>query len=385
MPYDTPNSRRGGSSTHGDSRRRGGGPVSGGMGRPSGRIDLNGSYHGPRGTQQRPGGRPGMGRRSVQKGLGHGGYPLRSQSINFQGSRGRRAYDRRVFILAGLAVVLVILLVVGISSCVRGCSASASDQATGDQNTIDARVAAGVTDDLTNRFKDQLDRNDRFAQIAAHANEYDDQSLLELALDEPEAVDFVANYPNAQKTGQSYTDAVKKGNAPQLYDWDIRWGAVPYGDHALAISGSGPCAYSMAYMGLTGTGDKTPADMAQLAVDAGAAKGDSGTDAGFFESSADGLGLAVKSHESSSESISQVLDAGTYLLIEAKAGTLTDDAHWVLAVTENSDNSVVVYDPTSPEASAHPWSPATLAASCDKFYSVSVKSASSDQTSSSKQ
>ena len=101
----------------------------------------------------------------------------------------------------------------------------------------------------------------------------------------------------------------------------------------------------MAYMGLTGTGDKTPADMAQLAVDAGAAKGDSGTDAGFFESSADGLGLAVKSHESSSESISQVLDAGTYLLIEAKAGTLTDDAHWVLAVTENSDNSVVVYDP----------------------------------------
>ena len=99
-----------------------------------------------------------MGRRSVQKGLGHGGYPLRSQSINFQGSRGRRAYDRRVFILAGLAVVLVILLVVGISSCVRGCSASASDQATGDQNTIDARVAAGVTDDLTNRFKDQLDR-----------------------------------------------------------------------------------------------------------------------------------------------------------------------------------------------------------------------------------
>lgn len=173
MPYDSQNMGRGQGPSRNAGGRRGGAPSGGSRSRE--RVDLGGSYHGPRGTQQRSGSRGIRGRRgpSIQKGLGNGGYPLRSRSINFQGGRGRRSADRRMLILGALAFVLIVLLVVGVSSCVKGCS-NGSDQPAADQNQIDSRVAAGVTDELTNRFKTELDRNEKLSQIAANANAYDD-------------------------------------------------------------------------------------------------------------------------------------------------------------------------------------------------------------------
>lgn len=365
MRYDTPRTNRG---SYGAGRRGSGAPAQRGSSHGSGRVNLGGSYHGPQGIQQRSGRRGGVG--NLRRGNGNGGYPLRARSINFQGGRGRNRANARLLILGALAIVLVVLLVVGVSSCVRGCSASKSEQEA--LNQVDSRVAAGVSDELSNRFKIALDRNDQLAQIAAKADSYDDTALLELALDQPEAVSFVCNYPDLPKTGQAYNDKVSQGTVPTLYDWDTRWGAVAYGEHALALTGSGPTVFSMAYMGLTGE-VKTPADMAELATQAGAAAGDSGTGASFFSTAAEGLGLTVAEHESAADNITQVLDAGTYLLLEAKAGSLTEDAHWVLLVTENSDNTVVVHDPTSPEVTARSWSPSDLASACDKFYSVTVK------------
>ena len=130
----------------------------------------------------------------------------------------------------------------------------------------------------------------------------------------------------------------------------------------------------MAYMALTGNNDKTPADIAALATEKDAATGDSGTASSFYEAAADELGLTASSHASSADSLTQVLDAGVYLLVEAKAGTLTDTAHWVLVVTENADGTVVVYDPTDPSVSKREWSASTIAGACDTFYGVSAKS-----------
>lgn len=379
MQYESPNNRRGGRSSRGGSSNGSGlSGASRGSSRTPERVNLSGgSYHGPRGTQQRSGGRMrrGGGVPSLTKGKGNGGYPLRARSINFQGSRGRRSADRRTVLLAALAVVLAILVVVGVSSCIRGCASAPSDeQATVEQNQIDSRVAVGVSDELTNRFKAELDRGDALASIAANADKYDDTALLDLALAQPEAIDFVASYLDVDKTAQPYGEAASKGTVPELYCWDARWGAVDYGGHALALTGSGPTAFSMAYMALTGNNDKTPADIAALATEKDAATGDSGTASSFYEAAADELGLTVSSHASSADSLTQVLDAGVYLLVEAKAGTLTDTAHWVLVVTENADGTVVVYDPTDPSVSKREWSASTIAGACDTFYGVSAKS-----------
>lgn len=361
MAYNDSNTGR----LRGSSSRSGGSySHSQGSHRP---ITPQGTYHGPRGTRQRGGGLKGPSRKGP-------GYPVRARSINFQNGRNRvLGIDRRMLILGALAVVLLVLLIVGVSSCVRGCT---SEQPATDVNPVDVRVAAGVSEDLTTQFAEQLDHGEKLAAIAASADRYSDQALLELALAVPESIDFVASYPDAEKTAQPYEDAVSAGTVPQLWCWDARWGAVDYAGHALAVSGSGPTAVSMAYMGLTGRSDRTPADIAQAVTEAGYASGDSAMSADYLSAASGDLGLTVESYVSNGDNLSQMLDAGTYLLIEAKAGTLTDMAHWVVLVTENEDGSVVVYDPTSPEVSAHPWAPATLASSCDTLYVLSVPDAS---------
>ena len=326
-----------------------------------GRITPQGTYHGPRGTRQRPG----SPRRS-----GGQGYPLRTRRINFQSGRAsQRNTNRRLLILGALAIVLLVLVIVGISSCVCGCSA---EQDTAEVNPVDARVAAGVGEDLTKRFADQLDQDEKLAKIAANADAYEDTGLLELALSQPAAIDFVAAYPKAEKTAQPYDDEVTKGSVPQLYCWDERWGNVDYAGAPLALTGSGPTALSMACLALTGSADQTPAELAEAITSADAAEGDSGMSGTFLENSLGDLGISCSTYTSNADNLTQVLDTGTYLLVEAKAGTLTDAAHWVLVVTENADGSVVVYDPTSPEVSSRPWDPGTVAASCETLYALTL-------------
>ena len=334
------------------------------------RVPRSGVYHGPTGTRTRP-------KSSLRGSGGRGGYPLRSRSINFQGNRNRiLGLDRRLVILGALAIVLLVLVIVGVSTCVRSCSGGDGSGTQTGQG--DVRVAAGLPEELATAFTDELNRSDKLASIAANADKYGDQGLLELALSVPEAIDFVAAYPTTEKTAQPYEDAVTKGTAPQLWCWDARWGNVDYAGRALALTGSGPTALSMAYMGLTGATDQTPADIAQAATEAQAATGDSAMTAEFLVSESEKLGLRCESFASNADNLAQMLDSGTYVLMETKAGSLTSAAHWILVTTENEDGSMQVSDPTSPAVSAHPWAPATLASTCTDFYVLSVPGSDDD-------
>ena len=337
------------------------------------RVPRQTVYHGPTGTRSRGGNlRGGRGGRS------RGGRPIQTRPLSFQGGRGGLGADRRVIILGTLALVLVVLLVVGVSSCVRGCSAN--EPAQGEVNEVDARVAAGVSEDLTRQLAERLNQNEQFATIATNADQYQNEELLELALRVPETVGFVASYPTMDATAQPYGETVTQGTVPQLWCWDARWGAVDYAGGPLALTGSGPTALSMAYMGLTGATDHTPADIAQAATEAEAATGDSAMTAEFLASEAEKLGLKCESFASNADNLSQMLDSGTFVLLETKAGSLTNAAHWILVTTENEDGSMQVSDPTSPDVSAHPWAPATLASTCTDFYVLSLPGSDDDNT-----
>lgn len=323
-----------------------------------------GPYYGPRGTRSRSGSR---------RSSSGPGYPLRSRNINFRSGRARRMHaNRRLIILAVIALLVIILLVVGISSCVRGCS---GDQQASSANPVDSRVAAGVSEELTREFAAELDRSDKLAQIAATADQYDNTGLLELALSEPAAIDFVAAYPTASKEAQPYDEAVTQGTVPQLYCWDEHWGAVDYADAPLALTGSGPTSLAMARMGLLGTADQTPATIAQLITDASMAGGDSGMSADFLGEPLASLGITATSYTSNADNLLQALDTGTYVLLEASAGTLTDSTHWVLVTAENADGSVTVLDPTSTSVSSHTWDAATVASAATDIYALSVTQA----------
>ena len=332
------------------------------------RVPRQTVYHGPTGTRSRGGSlRGGRGGRS------RGGRPIQTRPLSFQSGRGGgRGVDRRLIILGALALVLVVLLVVGVSSCVRGCSAS--EPAQGEVNEVDARVAAGVSEDLTKRLAERLNQNEQFATIAANASQYKDEGLLELALRVPDAVGFVASYPTLDKTAQPYGEVVTQGTVPQLWCWDARWGAVDYAEGPLALTGSGPTALSMVYMGLTGKTDQSPADIAAAVTEAELTGGDAHMDGSYLEDHAGDLGLSCKVYASNADNIPAVLDSGIYILAEAKADTLTESAHWIVIVGENGDGSVDVYDPTSPDVSARPWAPGTIASACDNLYALTLGS-----------
>lgn len=335
------------------------------------RVPRQTVYHGPTGTRSRGGNlRGGRGGRS------RGGRPIQTRPLSFQGGRGGLGADRRVIILGTLALVLVVLLVVGVSSCVRGCSAN--EPAQGEVNEVDARVAAGVSEDLTRQLAERLNQNEQFATIATNADQYQNEELLELALRVPEAVGFVASYPTMDTTAQPYGETVTQGTVPQLWCWDARWGAVDYAGGPLALTGSGPTALSMAYMGLTGKTDQSPADIAAAVTEAELVSGDAHMDGSYLEDHASDLGLSCKVYASNADNIPAVLDSGIYILAEAKAGTLTEDAHWIVIVSENGDGSVDVYDPTSPDVSAHSWAPGTIASACDNLYALTLAPSSDD-------
>lgn len=310
---------------------------------------------------------------------------LRSHNIRF----GRESALRRLFggnlqtiLIIIVAIAALVLIILGVSSCVRGCSTKQSSATA--VNEADARVAAGVSEELTQKFTGALDRNDKLSWIASNANQYSDTSMLELALDEPDSIDFVAAYPSSDKTAKPYGESVTAGSPPQFYDWDTRWGNVDYAGSALGVTGSGPTALSMAYMGLTGSTDKTAADISSLISADGLTTGDSHMDGSFLKDHASDVGLTCKTYESSADNLTTILDTGTYIMIEAGAGTLTDEAHWVLLVTENTDGSIVVYDPTSTKVSSVSWTAAKLVSSCSALYSLTATTTSGESSSSSK-
>ena len=69
------------------------------------------------------------------------------------------------------------------------------------------------------------------------------EALAELAQNNAEAADFVADYPNRQNyLGQSIDLAsdVLIGQVPLLLQWDKRWGYESYGDNIIGLAGCGP-------------------------------------------------------------------------------------------------------------------------------------------------
>lgn len=307
---------------------------------------------------------------------------------NFKGSRRRGGLLSRLGLSnRGLAVLLVglvllILLIFGISSCVTSCNNSGKQtkSAQKEVNSYDGRVAAGVSESLTKQFTPVLDQNKKLSWIAAHADEYADARLCQLALREDSAIDFVAGLPKAKATGKKYGDGNEKGSYPLLYDWDARWGYVKYADSVMGVTGSGPTSLSMAYMGLTGKTDQTPNALAELSTEGKYTDKGSGTKKEFFTKVGAQVGLSVKEYTSSADNLSIVLSNGV-AIVQLNANFTTPYAHWALVIKTNDDGSVTMYDPDSTSASGHTWAAGTIAKNASTLLSVTAAASSDDSSS----
>ena len=288
--------------------------------------------------------------------------------------------NNRTLLLLLAVIVLLIILFIGISSCVSSCSSSSSSDvssSTTKVNAYDSRVAAGVSESLTNKFTTVLDEGDDLEWIAKHADEYSDERLPELAMRESAAISFVRNVPSADKTATAYEEGTEQGSYPLLYDWDEHWGYVEYAGSNMGVLGSGPTTLSMAYMGLTGNNDQTPDELATLSTEGGYTDETAGTTADFFTNVAPEIGLSIQEYTPSSDNLSAILSSGDVAIVQLNANFTTPYAHWALVVSVNDDESVTLYDPDSTSASTHTWAMGTIADNSSTMFAVGVSDTSS--------
>ncbi|MGR1082854.1 C39 family peptidase [Olegusella massiliensis] len=379
-------------SNYADSNRGGSRPRSGGHSdRPARLRSTSGNsgasqgarrgYRSGQGTSpdRRDGQRPYRSNRNYRTINGHDtGYSLRQRGINFSGRKGgllSNLDQRSLLILAG-GIIALLILIFAISSCVRGCASGTAkkNNSTSSVNSQDARVSASASPDITSKLTPALDNADSLYKIAKNADKYKDSRLIDLAVNEPDAIKFVLTYPDADHTSGAYEDTVEKGTYPLLFNWDSRWGNVDFGDGALGVTGSAPTSLAMAYMGLTGKTDQTPATIAKAIADAGADSGDTGMATSFFDKGISTVGLSVTSMEVSKDNLHSILGNGSPALVQVKDDSLTATAHWILVIGYGNDGSLVVYDPTSSAVSSHSWDAGTISSSASALYSVGAAS-----------
>lgn len=384
--YDAGN--RGGTARPSGQRRPSGGR---GQGRPSGSSRPRGSrpqQERPLNTRgNRPAQRPYRSNHNYRTISGHDtGYSLHQHNVGFSargGRGGRRGRDSRSIILIVGAILVVVLLIFGISSCVRGCSArNSSEKGTSSSNPLDERVAAGASTKVTSALTPALDLADTYDKIAANADQYKDVRLIELATREPDAAGFVASYPTAEHTASTYDGEVTKGSFAVLYTWDKRWGNLDYADGTFAVTGSGPTVLSIASMGLTGKSTQTPDAVATTVAEANDATGDAGMSADFVANGLKGIGLKSREYTASGDNIISALKDGSPLVMMVKAKTITPEAHWILITGVNEDGSLNIIDPTCTDASTRTWHPNTVGGFGEDMYALSVRESSSDNGSS---
>ncbi len=308
--------------------------------------------------------------------------PLQGRDTGYRvGSSHRQRTSRSInprIIIAGIVGILVIIgIVFGVTSCVKGCSKTKKKEPEVEEvkvNPTDERVAYGVPADETTKIAEVLDQNEKFAKIAKNADKITDERIIDLAINEPEAIDFVLGYLKSDGSAQQFGGSATQGEYPKFFIYDERWGYVPYADGIVGITGSGPVALSMASMGLTGSTNYDPATIAQAVTTANLANGTTGMDDSFVTNHASEAGVTATSIEASSDGIYSYLAEGQPILIKLKAdsGIGFSSAHWVLATQLNSDNSITVYDPTSADASSHPWSLGSVASKSDTAYTLTA-------------
>ncbi len=233
------------------------------------------------------------------------------------------------------------------------------------------KIEPGTPASLEEKLIPILTRNEKISWIAQNTSKYSDPRIVELALREPNAVDFVYDYPNNPPAPGPYTKGVQKGAAPTLYCWNNNWGAVDYGGLPLAVTGSAPTVMSMAYMGTFGKNDKSPADMAELAKRGGYVTEKGVTVADFFLETAGSLGLECREVDKSEQTVSLALSKRHLLVAHLTSNQHPqDEGHWILIADHAQTGALVIHDPTSTENTKQLWDGSQLLQDIDKLYVI---------------
>ena len=205
------------------------------------------------------------------------------------------------------------------------------------------------------RQLEELGRTDaRAAEIAENPSLYPEE-LLELAVKNSEALDFVLDYPEKKNRPADRTiGELRAGEIPLLIQWDERWGYTEYGSGLLGYTGCGPTALAMVAAGLTGNTAVTPACVAEYAEENGYYEADAGTAWSLMLEGCEAFGVRGCELPLSEEQIREELEAGNPVICSVGPGDFTDEGHFIVLVSFQA-GKIRVNDPNSRIRSERLW------------------------------
>lgn len=207
--------------------------------------------------------------------------------------------------------------------------------------------------------------------IAANADSIS-EALTELAENNTEAADFVADYSNHQKyLGQSIdlSSDVIIGQVPLFLQWDKRWGYESYGDSIIGLAGCGPTCLSMAYVYFTHDLNGTPREIASYCEKNGYCT-DNGTSWSLWTDGLKPLGLSGKELPLNENKMKKALDQGNLIVCSMRPGDFTTSGHYILLYAYD-DSGFCIKDPNRVSNTSRTWDYDTLSPQIKNLWAIS--------------
>ncbi len=215
-----------------------------------------------------------------------------------------------------------------------------------------------LDDDLILSFIQQAPHNKNIQIILEHLDVYP-SNLIELAIKNEEAIQFVANY-KAYSEGRTAMVGLTKpdllpGQPPLFLQWDNDWGYSQYGNTFMALAGCAPTVVAMAAVGLTGDTSINPRVVADFAQASGYYVPGVGTSWDLINVGVEAFGLQSRVMGLSADHIRNTLNQGDLIIMSVSPGTFTTTGHFILLTGVTPEGKITLLDPNSPKHSEMEW------------------------------
>lgn len=180
-------------------------------------------------------------------------------------------------------------------------------------------------------------------------------SLIGLLDRNPEAEDFVLNYPFRQEAAIDLSEFDRTHGVPLMMQWDSRWGYMQYGNDLVAVNGCGPVCLAMVGYYLTGDEKFSPDRVVAFAAENGYYSSGNGSKWTLISEGAAALGLDVMELPLVEKKIAAYLRAGDPIIAVMGPGDFTASGHYIV-LTGYDDGMLTVNDPNSYVNSQKQWS-----------------------------